>query len=122
MSPKEFELLCVKPEMCLRDALLRMDLAARGVLLMIKKDGSLARTVTDGDLRRAILKGFGDSSLLGALPIACPIAVSDAADDPGSFLGWNRFQERFKMDRVCNGDAGGVLGRRNLFRERLALL
>ena len=80
MSPSELELLCVKPEMCLRDALVRMDLAARGILLMIDKDGALARTLTDGDLRRAILKGVGDSSLLGALPVARPIAVNEAAD------------------------------------------
>ena len=80
MSPSELELLCVKPEMCLSDALVRMDLAARGILLLIDKDGTLARTLTDGDLRRAILKGVGDSSLLGALPVARPIAVNEAAD------------------------------------------
>ena len=80
MSPSELELLCVKPEMCLRDALVRMDLAARGILLLIDKDGTLARTLTDGDLRRAILKGVGDSSLLAALPGARPIAVNEAAD------------------------------------------
>ena len=80
MSPSELKLLCVKPEMCMRDALVRMDLAARGILLLIDKDGTLARTLTDGDLRRAILKGVGDSSLLAALPGARPIAVSEAAD------------------------------------------
>ena len=80
MKPNELELLCVKPEMCMRDALVRMDLTARGILLMIDKDGTLARTLTDGDLRRAILKGFGDASLLGALPGARPIAVNEAAD------------------------------------------
>ena len=80
MSPKELELLCVQPEMCLRDALLRMDLAGRGILLMIDKDGILVRTLTDGDLRRAILKGFVDASLLGALPVSRPITVNEAAD------------------------------------------
>ena len=80
MSPKELELLCVQPEMCLRDALLRMDLAGRGILLMIDKDGTLVRTLTDGDLRRAILKGFVDASLLGALPVSRPITVNEAAD------------------------------------------
>ena len=80
MNSNEFELLCVNPEMSLRDALVRMDLAARGILLLIDKDGTLARTLTDGDLRRAILKGVGDSSLLGTLPGARPVAVSEAAD------------------------------------------
>ena len=80
MSPTEFELLCVTPEVCLRDALARMDLGARGILLMIDKNGKLARTLTDGDLRRAILKGVEDSSLLSTLPVARPITVDESAD------------------------------------------
>lgn len=80
MSPNELELLCVKPEMCMRDALVRMDSAARGILLMIGKDGILTRTLTDGDLRRAILKGFGDTALLGALPVASPIIAHEEAN------------------------------------------
>ena len=80
MSPIELELLCVKPAMTLRDALLRMDQVSRGILLVLDDEGTLARTLTDGDLRRAILKGVGDTSLLGALPVTRPIAVNEAAD------------------------------------------
>ena len=80
MSPSELELLSVKPTMTLRDALLRMEKATRGILLVLDDEGKLARTLTDGDLRRAILKGLGDTSLLGALPVARPITVNEAAD------------------------------------------
>lgn len=80
MNPNELEHLCVKPTMALRDALLRMEQAARGILLVLDGQGALARTLTDGDLRRAILKGVGDASLLGALPVTQPIAVNESAD------------------------------------------
>lgn len=80
MTPSELELLCVKPEMCLRDGLARMDLASRGILLMIDKDGRLARTLTDGDLRRAVLKGVVDTESLGTLQPKQPITTTEAAD------------------------------------------
>lgn len=80
MSPKELELLCVIPSMTLRDALVRMDQASRGVLLVLNNEGELARTLTDGDLRRAILKGLGDSALLGSLPQARPITANEDAN------------------------------------------
>ena len=80
MSPTELELLCVKPAMTLRDALLRMEQVSRGILLVLDDAGKLARTLTDGDLRRAILKGSSDSTLLGALPVAHPITASEEAD------------------------------------------
>ena len=78
MSPSEFELLCVQPAMTLRDALHRIDLASRGILLVLDNNGALARTLTDGDLRRAILKGVGDAALLGELPSLQPIAITES--------------------------------------------
>lgn len=42
--------------------------------------GTLTRTLTDGDLRRAILKGAADTALLGALPIARPTITNEEAN------------------------------------------
>ena len=83
MSPSELDALCVLPTCTLREALMRMELTARGILLLLREDGSLARTVTDGDLRRAILRPAGDSSLLGALPDALPVSVNEDANAAG---------------------------------------
>ncbi len=80
MSPSELQLLCVKPAMTLRDTLMRMEQATRGILLVLDDHGKLARTLTDGDLRRAILKGLGDSSLLNDLPAATPITANEEAN------------------------------------------
>lgn len=103
MSPNELELLCVKPEMCMRDALVRMDSAARGILLMIGKDGILVRTLTDGDLRRAILKGFGDTALLGALPVASPIIAHEEANAADVL----RIMDAHQIDHLPVLDAAG---------------
>ncbi len=76
MSPDKLAALAVQPDMTLRDALLRMDQTARGILLVLATDGRLARTLTDGDLRRAILNRAGDDSPLAGLPEATPITAS----------------------------------------------
>ena len=106
MSPSELELLCVKPEMCLRDALVRMDLASRGILLMIDKDGRLARTITDGDLRRAVLQGVVDTESLGTLQPKQPITTSEAADAADVL----RIMDAYQIDHlpVLDADAKPV--------------
>ena len=83
MSPFELDALCVLPTNTLREALLRMEQTARGILLLLRHNGSLARTVTDGDLRRAILMHADASSLLEALPDALPVTVNEDANAAG---------------------------------------
>ncbi len=114
MSPGELKLLCVKPAMTLRDALLRMEQVSRGILLVLDSEGVLARTLTDGDLRRAILKGAGDSSLLGGLPLTSPIAVNESADAADVL----RLMDAHQIDHLPIVDPGGkpvdVIFRREL--------
>ena len=80
MSSADLGLLCVPPEVTLRDALLRMDKTARGILLVIGNDGALIRTLTDGDLRRAIINHAGDDFPLGRLPAFQSVTVNEDAD------------------------------------------
>lgn len=42
----------------LREAMRAIDLNAKGIVLVVASDGRLLSTVTDGDLRRAILRGL----------------------------------------------------------------
>ena len=51
--------LLITTEVTLRDALAAMSNGARNVLLLVDGEGRLARTVTDGDLRRLLLAGAG---------------------------------------------------------------
>ena len=68
MNSNDFRALCVQPDCTLHDALQRMDQTARGILLVLWEDGRLARTLTDGDLRRARLQQLGDELTVAALP------------------------------------------------------
>ncbi len=79
MSPTDFHALCVKADYPLRDALLRMDRTANGILLVLREDGSLRRTLTDGDLRRAMLGHLGEDEPLSVLPEKAPIVVGQDA-------------------------------------------
>jgi dTDP-4-amino-4,6-dideoxygalactose transaminase len=53
----KIDLLTVHRRSKLREALVRMDKGATGLLLLIDDEGRFERTITDGDLRRFLLKG-----------------------------------------------------------------
>ncbi len=80
MNANEFHALCITPDTTLRDALLRMDQLARGILLVVNDDGRLARTLTDGDLRRAMIGRLASTSAVAALAEQSPITVTQDAD------------------------------------------
>lgn len=82
MNSTDFRALCVQPDCTLHDALLRMDQTARGILLVLWEDGRLARTLTDGDLRRARLQQLGDELTVAALPEQAALTVGEEATAP----------------------------------------
>lgn len=60
--------ISVKRTATIRDALVRLDQAAFGMLLLLEPNGSFERTVTDGDIRRLMLQGRGMDDSLQELP------------------------------------------------------
>lgn len=80
MSPDQLQALCIAPTLTLRETLLRMDQTGRGILLVLDTAGVLQHTITDGDLRRAILKNAGDSAPVGSLSGSNPITVNEEAN------------------------------------------
>jgi len=96
MNAADFEALCVLPSCSLRAALLRMDHTARGILLLVQADGRLLRTVTDGDLRRAVLAHCDEAAPLADLPGQTPITVTEA-DDAAQVL---RLMDQHQIDQV----------------------
>lgn len=79
MTQDQFAALCVAPTLSLREALARMDATACGVLLVLREDGTLLRTVTDGDMRRAALAHVDESAPLSQLPAQAPITLPQDA-------------------------------------------
>ncbi len=72
--------LVIRVSTSIRDALEQLQNTAAGVLLLIGDEGQLLRTITDGDLRRLMLAGFGMHDRLSALPSQPPIVVAENTD------------------------------------------
>lgn len=79
MNTADFRALLVAPSTSLQVALEQIDLTGLGLLLVVDSDGRLLRTVTDGDLRRARIRGLLDFVTLGELPGRRPIVVHEEA-------------------------------------------
>lgn len=56
-SQTEIRAICVSATTLLREAIQAMDRGGEGIVLVISADGRLQGTVTDGDVRRGILRG-----------------------------------------------------------------
>jgi dTDP-4-amino-4,6-dideoxygalactose transaminase len=82
MTAEQFKQLLVPLSLPWVQAAARMDEAAQGVLLAVDDAGRLVRTVTDGDLRRALLQHRPDTQTLGELPSRPPLVVDESATLP----------------------------------------
>ena len=86
MTAQEFAALCLPASSTLRDAMTALNTSARGVLMVLHEDGSLRRTLTDGDLRRAALAHTPDSARIAELPGQPPITLHQDAGDRKSVV------------------------------------
>lgn len=103
MNQAEFSALCVLPNCTLRDALVRLDTTARGLLMVIDEGGRLLRTLTDGDLRRGRLGGFNDATLVLELPAQPPQVVYEDASSATVL----ELMDRQQIDHIPVLDAEG---------------
>ncbi len=67
--------ICVQESANLQAALEQLDASGFGVLVVLTADGSIVRTITDGDLRRMILKGAKLQDSISELPTCTPVTV-----------------------------------------------
>lgn len=103
MTAEQFAALCVPAFLNLRDALARLDATACGVLLVVREDGTLLRTVTDGDLRRAALAQVPETSPLSQLAAQQPFTLPPEAG-PSAALA---LMDQHQFDHVPVVDAQG---------------
>jgi dTDP-glucose pyrophosphorylase len=66
----------------LRDAVCRIEESRRGIAVVCDRDGRLLGTVTDGDVRRAILRGADLDAPVAETMNARPLSAPDETPDP----------------------------------------
>ena len=79
MNADTFNALRVPVNLPWKQALTVMDDTAQGVLLAVDAQGRLVRTITDGDLRRAVLGDVAASKTLADLPGREPLVADENA-------------------------------------------
>jgi dTDP-4-amino-4,6-dideoxygalactose transaminase len=82
MSQDKIESLLLRPEHTLHDALERLQTTGKGLLLLVDTEGRLLRTVTDGDLRRCLLRGAALMESLSVLPAQTPVTAQSPCTAP----------------------------------------
>ncbi len=81
MNAEIFKALCVPVSLPWKQALAALDATAQGVLLALDAQGRLVRTVTDGDLRRAVMADTDPTRTLADLPTPgrAPVVAGEQA-------------------------------------------
>jgi dTDP-4-amino-4,6-dideoxygalactose transaminase len=77
VNEAQFRALCLPASCTLREALDTMDRTAKGLLLVLEADGRLRRTLSDGDLRRAVLAHTAETATIATLPAQPPITIGE---------------------------------------------
>lgn len=116
--------LCVSPHASIREAIARIDRGAEGIALAVDFDKRLLGTVTDGDVRRAILAGVSLDCTVQELldsrpppPHPSPVTAPVGTPDADVLLLMNQYQLR----HIPLLDAGGRLSGIALLKELVRL-
>jgi len=103
MTGEQFASLCVPDTLPLRDALPILEQTARGIVLVQRPDGTLARTLTDGDVRRALLAKMDGETPLSQLPAQPPVTIGLEASMAGALA----VMDQHQVDQLPVVDAAG---------------
>jgi perosamine synthetase len=79
VDPSKLKIL-IRPDMSVRQGMLAIDEGAHGIALVVDADGRLLGTVTDGDVRRAILRGVTLEGSVAEIMQRDPVTVSRTTD------------------------------------------
>ena len=77
MNEQQFRALCIPATCTVREALDTMERTAKNILLVLDSNGRLRRTLSDGDLRRAMLAHAPESAFIATLPGQAPVTMTE---------------------------------------------
>lgn len=87
---------CISPDATIEAAMQTIDRDGEGIALVIAPDGTLLGTLTDGDIRRGLLHGFGMDAKVAQLldaksktALARPLTASASATDDELLIAMN---------------------------------
>jgi dTDP-glucose pyrophosphorylase len=107
--------LCVKPDARVFDALVVLESTHREIVLVVDRDGKLQGTVTDGDIRRGVLRGLGPETGVAAIMNEIPtVAGSDI-----SARGMMQLMKRQRILQIPLVDDDGRVVELMLFSEMM---
>jgi perosamine synthetase len=115
-SPEQIRDMCVPIGSTIREAMRAIDHASVGAAFLIEADGCFAGLVTDGDLRRALLRGQGLDAPVSA--VGRPVTVTARVTDPPEKV-TALFREEVRLIPLLD-DAGKVVSAA-AFDQRIAL-
>lgn len=92
----KIETLCVKKSDTLKQTLIKLNETAQGVLLLIDDQGHLIRTVTDGDVRRLLLKNHSLETTLEELPMILCKSLPPSGTIQDAF----HLMEEYELDHI----------------------
>jgi perosamine synthetase len=72
--------ILIRPDISVRQGMLAIDEGAVAIALVVDPDGRLLGTVTDGDVRRAILRGVGLDASVSEIMHTDPVTVTRTTD------------------------------------------
>ncbi|HEV7229274.1 nucleotidyltransferase family protein [Brevundimonas sp.] len=104
---KHWERALIAPDATLRDALRNIDATGAGIALVVDPDRRLVGTLSDGDIRRALIRGENLDGPCGAFANVAP-ATASAEMDPASRLGLLRSRKLRQLPLI--DDQGRVVG------------
>lgn len=81
MNPAELKALTIAPGATVREAIEAIDRSKRQIALVVAGDGRLVATVTDGDVRRGLLRGIDLEGPVEQVMHASPTTVTAGAPD-----------------------------------------
>jgi dTDP-glucose pyrophosphorylase/predicted transcriptional regulator len=77
---KSIDQIVVATDSSIREVMLRIDRGAVAIALVVGSDGGLEGTVSDGDIRRALLAGAGLDDLAAPFVSRDPVTVAEGTD------------------------------------------
>jgi hypothetical protein len=103
VNEQQFRSLCIPATSTVRDALDALERTGKGILLVLDSRGRLRRTLTDGDLRRAVLAHVPESAFIATLPGQAPVTVGEQEPVGGALT----LLDQHQIDHLPVVDAQG---------------